>query len=210
MKQVCMIILATMSLLALTQVGALEEDNQHTITWNTCARNIYALHQRLIVDMDVRVEKRKGGYSNIEGWHYLEEKYFDKNTGKLISQIQWDGSADNQLHTIEVYIRDEQGRIIRDYVAAYLPSYHTAPTQTLISLHRYHNELHAFRTFDASGYRIVERCQGSYQGKPVEILLDEDEIAELQYEKDSVMQSAEYQACFGDLQTEAGIYLIPQ
>ena len=210
MKQLFISLVLLMSLFEIMPIEAVAKENQHAITWNACANNIYGLHQRLMVDVDVRIKKRKGGYSHIEDWHYLEEKFFDKNTGKLISQIQWDSSADNQLHTIEVYIRDEQGRVIRDYMAAYLPEYHNAPTQTLISLHRYNKDLHAFRTFDASGYRITERCEGTFQGKSYEMLLDEDEIAEMQYDKDSVMQSEAYKACFGNLQTEAGIYLFPQ
>ena len=197
-------------LFGVAHLEAKEEVNQHAETWNTCVNNIYALHQRLIVEDEVRVEKSKGGYANLREWFYIEEKYFDKKTGHLISQIQWDGLIEGQLHTIEVYVRDDDGRVIRDYVAAYLPHYHNAPTQTLITLHRYNKKLHAFRSFDASGYRVVERCQGKYKGKRVEILLDEDEIAELQYEESSVMQSDAYKACFGDLQTEVGIYQVAQ
>ena len=210
MKKLWIIFTLSMTLLYGTHVEASDKVDQHATTWNACVNNIYALHQQLIVDKDVRVEKRRGGYATVKDWYYLEEKYFDKKTGKLISQLQWDGLVENKLHTIEVYVRDDDGRVIRDYVAAYLPDDHNAPTQTLITLHRYNGNLHAFRSFDASGYRVVERCEGNYKGTPVNFILDEDEIAELQYEKDSVMQSAEYAACFGDLQTEAGIYLIPQ
>lgn len=210
MKQVYIALLSAMTLATPVWAEAMKEDNIHVRTWNAFAHNILKLHHKLIKDKDVRIEKRRGGYPNDPVWRYEEEKYFDKANNQLISQIQWDGGKENQLHTIEVYIRDKQGRVLRDYIAAYLPTYHNAPTQTLISLHRYHNGLHAFRTFDASGYRIVERCEGKYQGKSVEMLLDEDDIAEMQYEKDSVMKSSDYKTCFGNLQTEAGVYLMPQ
>jgi hypothetical protein len=210
MKRISISLFSLFVLSSAVQADAMQEDNLHVRTWNNFAHNILKLHKELIKDQDVRTEKGKGGYNHLKDWHYREEKYYNKDTGKLISKIQWDGSKENQLHTIEVYIRDDQGRVKRDYIAAFLPHYHNAPVQTLISLHRYNDDLHAFRSFDASGYRVVERCQGSYQGEPVELLLDEDEIAELQYEKDSVMQSQLYEACFGDLQTEAGDYLTPR
>ncbi|MFO7602257.1 MAG: hypothetical protein R6X06_00410 [Gammaproteobacteria bacterium] len=192
------------------QAEVLEEDNLHVRTWNNFALNVYQLHERLIKEKSVRIETHLGGYPNQPDWHYQEQKFFDNADNRLISLIQWDGNVEGQLHTIEVYLRDDQGRVVRDYTAAFLPSYHNAPVQTLISLHHYHQGLHGFRSFDASGYRIVERCQGTYQGKPVELLLDEDEIDDMQYDKDSVMQSDIYEACFGDLPTEAGIYLQPQ
>ena len=114
------------------------------------------------------------------------------------------------MHSVEVFVHDDEGRVIRDYIAAYLPTYRNAPTQTLISLHRYQDQLHAFRTFDASGYRIIERCTGSLKGREVNLLLDEDEIAEALGDPGSIMASDEYRACFGNLQAEAGKYLQPQ
>jgi len=44
----------------------------------------------------------------------------------------------------------------------------------------------------------------------VNLLLDEDEIAEAMGEPQGIMASATYRACFGNLQTEAGKYLTPQ
>lgn len=210
MKQAGLAMVITLVLSSPVLAEAMKQDNVQVRDWNTFAHNVHKLHKKLIKDVDVRIEKRQGGYSYLKEWHYQEEKFVNKKNGQVISLIQWDSSKKNQLHTIEVYIYDQQGRVVRDYMAAYLPNYHNAPTQTLISLHRYNKKLHAFRTFDASGDRIVERCQGIHRGKPVEMLLDEDEIAELQHEKDSIMKSAVYKECFADLQTEAGDYLLPQ
>ena len=139
---------------------------------------------------------------------YREERFYRDD--RLISKVQWEKDNPELLHTIEVFIHDDQGRVIRDYVAAYLPTYRNAPTQTLITLHRYQDELHAFRSFDASGYRVVERCIGSLNGQQVHLLLDEDEIHEAQGDPQGIMTSETYQACFGDLPTEAGKYLTPQ
>jgi hypothetical protein len=123
--------------------------------------------------------------------------------------VQWEKDAPDQLHTIEVYIYDEKGRVSRDYMAAYLPHYHNAPTQTLISFHHYSDQLHAFRTFDASGDRILERCEGkNKQGQLVNFLLDEDELYE---DPDNVQTSADYKSCFAGLtQTQLGKYILPQ
>lgn len=185
----------------------MKQDNVHIRTWNAFADNVYQLHRQLTAKGGITVKKSLGGYAQNKDF-YVEEAYY--RDGKLISRVQWERENPKVMHTIEVYVRDEKGRVTRDFVAAYLPTYRNAPTQTLISLHRYNGDLHAFRTFDASGYRIIERCEGTLNGKPVNILLDEDEIDEALYDPEGIMQTAEYRQCFGDLQARAGKYLTPQ
>ena len=185
----------------------MKEDNQHVRSWNAFADNVYQLHQKLSQVDGVSTKTRIGGYAGMPEF-YREERFYIGE--RLISKVQWEKAQENVLHSIEVFIHDDQGRVIRDYIAAYLPTYRNAPTQTLISLHRYHDQLHAFRTFDASGYRIIERCTGQLEAREVNILLDEDEIDAALGDPKSIMASAEYQACFGDLQAEAGKYLLPQ
>ena len=185
----------------------MKEDNQHVRSWNAFADNVYQLHQKLSQVDGVSTKTRIGGYAGMPEF-YREERFYIGE--RLISKVQWEKAQENVLHSIEVFIHDDQGRVIRDYTAAYLPTYRNAPTQTLISLHRYHDQLHAFRTFDASGYRIIERCTGQLEVREVNILLDEDEIDAALGDPNSIMASAEYQACFGDLQVEAGKYLLPQ
>ncbi len=185
----------------------LQEDNQHVRTWNRFAEQVYVLHQQLTQSDDIRKQIRHGGYAQMPEF-YREERFYQGD--RLISKVQWEKAKPELLHTIEVYIHDDQGRVIRDYIAAYLPTYRNAPTQTLISLHRYQDDLHAFRSFDASGYRVIERCTGSLDGQDVNLLLDEDEIAEAQGDPQGIMASTVYQACFGELHTEAGKYLTPQ
>jgi len=210
MKPILTIIMFCLVFASQAHAEQIKEENKHVRSWNDFAHKILALHQQKIQNRNIKVEKSKGGYPHIKDWHYKEEKHLDKDTGNLITLIQWDGDKADQIHSIEHYVYDKQGRVIRDFTAAYLPSYHNAPTQTLISLHAYEKDLHAFRTFDASGYRIVERCQGKYQGKSLQMLLDEDEIAETQYDNDSVMDTASYKACFSSLPIEVGVYLEPQ
>lgn len=203
----------SISLLGLLLVGAghaaesMKEDNQHVRSWNAFADNVYQLHQKLSQVDGVTTKTRFGGYAGMPAF-YREEQYYLGD--RLISKVQWEKAQDKVMHSIEVFVHDEQGRVIRDFTAAYLPTYRNAPTQTLISLHRYQDQLHAFRTFDASGYRIIERCTGRLEGREVNLLLDEDEIDEALGVPGSIMASDEYQACFGDLQAEAGKYLLPQ
>lgn len=182
-----------------------KEPNKHIITWDAFAKNLLALHRKLISEVNVVKKTKSGGYAHRPNF-YIQESYFNARTHKLISQVQWEKANPEVLHTIEVYLYDDKGRVTRDFTAAYLPDYHRAPTQTLISLHQYNGELHAFRTFDASGYTIDEGCRGRFQGKEVQLILDEDEIADGAPE----MNTPEYQACFAGLPTKAGKYLIPQ
>lgn len=179
--------------------------NKHEIAWRQFANRILKLHRKLIGSVPVVKKIRLGGYAH-QPEFYREESYFNAKTHKLISRVRWEKAHPGKLHTIEVYIYDNQGRVSRDYTAAYLPNYYRAPTQTLISFHAYPDGLHAFRTFDADGYRIVEGCRGQYQGKPVEIILDEDEIADGSPE----MQSAIYPVCFAGMRLKLGKYLTPQ
>lgn len=188
---------------------SIKEDNHHIRRWNGFADKLLELHDILIRQQPHTVKKRLGGYAHLKNF-YREFKYINKKTGKLVSQLQWEKAYPDNLHTIEIYIYDEYGRIKRDYSAAYLPEYRNAPTQTLISLHTYNGLLHAFRSFDASGDHILDRCTGRYNSKTINILLDEDELYEGRFQKDGVMQSDTYKACFKGLPVKAGKYINPQ
>lgn len=181
-------------------------DNIHVRVWNKFANDTLNLHKKLTAGKKLQVKTSTGGYAHAKDF-YIENRYFEN--GRLISQVQWEKDAPKQLHTIEVYIHDEKGRVVRDFMAAYLPVYHNAPTQTLISFHQYNNQLHAFRSFDATGDRIIERCTGkNKKGQPVNFILDEDELYN---DDDGTMLSSDYKECFAGLkQNSLGKYIIPQ
>lgn len=185
---------------------SLKEDNKHIRTWNKFALDTLKLHKKITTGKKLTVKTRTGGYAHDKKF-YKEERYFDH--GRLVSQVQWERENPTRLHSVEVYIRDEKGRVMRDFIAAYLPHYHNAPTQTLVSFHNYNGKLHAFRSFDASGYRVLERCNGkNKKGEQVNIMLDEDELDE---NPDNVMNSSDYKQCFAGLkQASLGKYIIPQ
>lgn len=188
---------------------SIKEDNHHVRRWNKFADDLLQLHEIQTRKNPHTVKKKLGGYAHMPNF-YREFRYINKQTGKLISQVQWEKAYPKNLHTIEVYLYDEYGRVTRDYSAAYLPEYRNAPTQTLISFHRYNGLLHSFRSFDASGDHILDRCTGRYNSKVINILLDEDELYEGQFQKNGVMQSDTYRECFKGMPDKAGKYLNPQ
>ncbi len=183
-----------------------KEENEHARVWNKFANDCLKLHKKLTDGKDLQVKSSKGTYINMDGF-YTEHRYLDD--GRLISQVQWENGDQELLHTIEIYIHDNKGRVIRDFISAYLPSYHHAPTQTLISFHHYHGDLHSFRTFDASGDTVLERCTGkNKKGESINFILDEDDLYN---DYDNIMESVDYIECFSGLQqTRLGKYIVPQ
>lgn len=186
--------------------AALKQDNPHIRRWNGFADTLLKLHQKLISQQAYTKKTVFGGYAD-QPRFYKEEAFYNKKTGKLISRVQWEVENPDLMHTIEVYFYDEQGRISRDFSAAYLPAYRNAPTQTLISLHAYNNQTHAFRSYDATGDHILDRCEGKYKGKNVNILLDEDELYQ---ELDGLRLTPVYKNCVKGLPERAGVYIVPQ
>ncbi len=183
-------------------------DDQSVRQWNTFADSLYRLHQRQIAGRKIREAEQIGGYARLEGF-YREVSYHDADTGRLLSRIQWERANPERIHTIEVYVYDDQGRVARDYMAWYLPHYRNAPRQTTINLHHYDGGLHGWRQFDASDNRIYERCSRQPGDKVLIELRGEDRIGHAE-ENPRIVNSREYQRCFGGLQKTAGRYLMPQ
>jgi len=179
--------------------------------WRRFMADIHALHRRLIAGREVRIARSRGGYARQPGF-YREALYTDAATGRLISRLQWEAEAPDRLHSIEVFIRDRQGRVIRDYSAWYLPGFRNAPKAATVSLYAYTGELTAFRSFDASDVLVTEVCRGRYAGKDVDIALDEFErIHEERKPGGGVLGSPLYRLCFRNLPLKsAGRYLRPQ
>ena len=184
----------------------MKADSTHVYVWNKFMDDSLALHKKITAGKDIEIKKSIGGYAQIKDF-YTEYRYFEN--GRLISQVQWEKDNPKQIHTIEVFLYDEKGRLVRDFMAAYLPYYHNAPTQTLISFHHYTGDLHAFRSFDASGDVTLESCVGkNTKGQSINMILDEDDFFN---EEDDTMETLEYQECFKGLkQNKLGKYVVPQ
>ena len=186
----------------------MKEDNQHIRNWNAFADDALALHNQLIKKHAHKVKKSIGGYAGNKDF-YIQEQYLSTANGKMFSQVQWEKAKPDVLHSIEVSVLDDKGRVKRDFVAAYLPGYHNAPVQTMISFHQYSGKLHGFRSFDASGDRILERCIGEYKGKPFEFLMDEDELYAASMDGNPIEEKV-YALCVGKLPKKIGKYIKPQ
>ncbi|MFV2060863.1 MAG: hypothetical protein ACC653_09260 [Gammaproteobacteria bacterium] len=187
---------------------SMKEDNVHVRKWNQFANDLHGLHKKQIANKKIKVKSKKGGYANNKEF-YLEKEHFDEH-GKLLSRIAWEVENPDKIHVIEIFVYNDSGNVVRDYSAAFLPQYRNAPVQTLISLHQYNKGLHAFRSFDASGDKILERCEGKYNGKEISFMLDEDELYELTGDENGLMYSQDYKTCFNGLQETVGKYLTPQ
>lgn len=190
---------------------SLDESVDQGHRWNRFVHALHKLHGHLVSQHHTRTEQRVGGYGGYSGGpeFFREVKTYDATSGRLLSMIRWERTEPERIHTIEVFVYDEDGRLARDYVAAYLPVFRNAPFQTLINLHHYKDDLHAFRQFDASGTRIYEQCKGRLLNEKIEISLEEDRIPNRTALIPDVTLRAAYKACFDGVPARAGPYLDP-
>jgi len=204
-----LLIMATSTAWCAGEATPMRVDEDHVRTWNRFADALFALHEKRIAGRAIKTVERIGGYAGMPEF-YKEVEYIDAASGQLLSRIQWERQEPDTVHVIEVFFYDDQGRVTRDFTAAFLPRGRNAPSQTLIALHNYSGELHAFRTFDASGNRIYEQCEGTLSGKQVWLTLEEQEIMDAQRDARGIMTTPAYKTCFGALQQTAGAYLTPR
>lgn len=167
---------------------------------------VYALHQAEIAKYETRTEAEKEQYEGVaaRAYSYLETRYFDKKTGRLISRVRHDAADPTAIHIAEVNIYDDTGRLIRDYGSISLPWAPKEPVRTFINLHQYNGDLHSFRQYDVSGNVGYELCEGTFEGKPQRLSLDVTDITK------EVTNSALYRACFANTSIKVADYLMPK
>lgn len=190
-------------------VSAMKQDNHHIRVWNTFVEDVYQLHLSQIESLDIRTETEVGGYPSNRKF-FKETRYFDSDSGNIISRIQREIKNESNIHLIEVYVYDKENKIKVDYLAAFLPRFRNAPVQTLINIHRYNDDLHAFRQFDASGARIYEQCEGALFDDSVFISLDEDELYNVHSLLTTGIENNQYVSCFEFIPKTAGKFLNPK
>ncbi len=204
------ILMVAFPLEAKQRLSPITEDTKQVTQWNRFADSLYVLHQSLIKDKFIRTEEEVGGYGGVTaGDFYNEIRYYDKKRNLLISKVQWELERSDVIHNIEVFIYDEDGKILRDYYAGYLPHHRNAPLHTMINFYGDSEELMSFRQFDASGERIYEQCSGKHFSEDVDISLENDEWLAPSGESLKLIASEAYIACFGDTPKEVGKYLNP-
>lgn len=177
-------------------------------SWNLFAQRLYILHQHQIAQREIVQQESKGGYSGGKDF-YREVKYIDKKTKNLLSRILWEIDNPEQIHEIEVFVYGKNGKLKRDYLAAFFPEQRNAPIQTLINIHYQNDELKSFRQFDASGDKIYELCEGKFFGEPLTISLDDDDFALYSKQTIQIMESQEYLSCFDHTIGVLGDYVNP-
>ena len=87
---------------------------------NAFADKLHRLHQQQLQGRKIHETEQFGGYARLPEF-YREVSYFDADSGRLLSRIQWERNAPERIHTIEVYVYDDRGRLARDYMAWFLP-----------------------------------------------------------------------------------------
>jgi hypothetical protein len=197
-----------LAVIAVNTEESMSEDKHHINNWNQFADRLQKLHEYQLQHHETYQKEGKGGYMGNENF-YREVKYFDKASGKLLSRVLWEVENPDQIHEIEVFLYGDDGRLKRDYLAAFYPVHRNAPVQTLINLHYHDENLHSFRQFDASGEKIYERCEGTFQHKPVNIALDDNDFWDPDKQTTALMKSKEYKACFGHTAANLGDYVNP-
>ena len=175
--------------------SAMETDKKQIDVWNQFAEQLYILHQHQISQHETTQKISTGGYFGSKDF-YREVRYSDKKSGRVLSRVLWEIENPENIHEIEVFIYDYNGKLKRDYLAAYLPGHRNSPVTTLINFHYQNDELKSFRQFDASGDKIYELCEGKFFNKPITISLEEEDFFGISDESIKTLESEEYLACF--------------
>ena len=168
--------------------------------WNDFIDNVYKLHVKRLDTVDHIIEETVGGYGGVTNdlEFYREERFYEKTSGRLLSVIRWEKKNPANLHEIELYVYDKEGRILREYAATFLPSRRAAPFHTLITQHYYSGDIHSFREFDASNDRLYEQCQKISDPKHVYFALHYEDIP-YSYRDIEPSRQQQYRACFDQL-----------
>ncbi len=197
-----------MAVFAEDKENKLEVDHDQVHGWNQFADRIYELHKWRINRVKTIKKVSSGGYDQMENF-YQQENFYHVENGQLLSRIKWEADNLDKIHEIELFIYDANGKLIVDYLAAYLPVTRNAPIQTLINFHHYEQYLHGFRQFDADGERIYEQCKGVYFGRDLFLYLDDDAIPYGEPDFEDPLDNEAYHSCFGFLVTEVGELINP-
>lgn len=167
-------------------------------------RAVYTLAEQELGKTPTRVETEAGEYAGSAAaqYRYIDSRYYDVQSGRLIARIRRDANKPEALHIVEVNIYDSQGKVIRDYGSISLPWAPQLPVRTMINLHQYPGELHSFRQFDMYGDAVYESCSGRLQNRPLRLDLEGTEM-------EAQANTPNYHACFDGLSKQAQTFLNP-
>lgn len=197
---------------AADQVRAVSVQEDQVRTWNRFAEGVLQLHHSQLLGRKIEQTEEFGGYRGLPRF-YRQVTYRDADSKRVLGRIQWEHARPDRVHSIEVYVYNTEGRLLRDYMVWYLPQARNAPRATAINLYHYEDELRGWRQFDASDERTYEKCSAWRDGKEQRTLIElsEDKLVEALAEPTKgVMAGALYRRCFASLADSAGRYLDPQ
>ena len=173
---------------------------------NAFVEKLHQLHRQQLAGKQIRQEETFGGYKDLPQF-YREVSYTDAASGRVLSRIQWESARPDRIHAIEVFVYDDNGRVIRDYSAWFLPHYRNAPRETNINFYSYENGVRSWRQFDVFGNRVYEKCNA---GEQVLVELWGDGISDAEDDPKSVVHAPAYRRCFAQLATTPGKFVDPQ
>lgn len=197
---------------AADEVRSVSVQDDQVAAWNRFAEGVYQLHRSQLQGRKIEEAEAFGGYRGLPRF-YREVTYRDADTKRLLSRIQWEREHPDRIHSIEVYVYGADGRLLRDYMAWYLPQGRNAPRATAINLYHYDEGVRGWRQFDASNERTYEKCSEWRDGREQRTLIElsEGELVEAVAEPTKgVPASALYRRCFASLADTAGRYLEPK
>ncbi len=194
--------------LAFTSLPIHADLDTRAAQWNDFAQALVTLAGHLQETRGATTETRAGGYAGLPDF-YREVSHFDRD-GRLLARLRWESSNPADLHSAEVFVRDAEGRVVRDYSAEFLPNARGAPYQTLVNLHGYPEGLRAFRQFDASGDLLYEHCDGHYGGAELRLALESWDLPYVEGNGGNSASRAAYDACFKALPASAADHLDPR
>lgn len=199
-------------LAAADEVRTVSVQEDQVTAWNRFAEGVYQLHHNQLQGRKIEQAEEFGGYRGLPRF-YRQVTYRDADSKRVLSRIQWEREQSDRIHSIEVYVYSAEGRLLRDYMAWYLPHRRNAPRATAINLYHYDDGVRGWRQFDASNERTYEKCSEWRDGREQRTLIElsEDKLVEALAEPGkSVVASALYQRCFASLADTADRYLEPK
>ena len=169
-------------------------------------RAVYALHEQQTAQRELRITEERGDYEGAAAarYRYVDTRYYDAASGRLISRIRRDAAMPEFVHISEVNVYDATGKLLRDFGSVTLPWAPAHPVRTFINLHHYPAGLHSFRQHDLSGEIGYEFCEGKWDNKPARISLDGSDI------NAASTASTAYKACFDGLEKDWARYTTPR
>lgn len=172
--------------------------------------DLYALHKNRLQGRAFYTTEEIGGYGGLTDdlEFYNKVNYYDSKSKQLLSTIKWERKNPENIHMIDIFMYDEQGRLKRNYSASYLPSRRISPLETLITLHYYNNRYHSFREFDTSDIQIYEQCNDINDMKKTYIAYHYEDIPDSYQELDTDEQVL-YRACFDHTSSTVEPYISP-